>query len=419
MENQDSYQFVVVGISHWNAPLDIREKYSISQERQQEVYSVAKEHRVEYLFVLSTCNRTQFFARVEDVDSLIEFFIKMTGTNEEMFHRYAFVRKDHEAVDHLFELCMGLDSMILGDLQIVHQVKASVKIAGKLDLIDFYMHRLMQYVLQCYKNVVTDTEINSGPASIAHAAVLYVKERIPDLSNKNMLLFGMGDIGETTLKNLYENYKTGPITIINRTRAKADKLAQRMNDLRVSDISDLSEEVKKADIVIVATGAEHATLKAEHLNGNIREKVLLDLSIPRNIDVSIGAMENVDLVEMDALTEIQDSTLSMRKKNIPKVRTIINLHRYEFYDWLKMRELSPVIMNLRNKLHGIRESEVQQQQFRLSANELQKADVLSKSVVNKIVNQTIEYLKSRYRNDEEIVDIVNGMFQLQDPKKIH
>ncbi len=419
MENQDSYQFVVVGISHWNAPLDIREKYSISQERQLEIYKEAKNNGVEYLSLLSTCNRTQFFARTKDIDAVIAFFIKMTGTDEEMFHRYAFVRKGHEAVDHLFELCMGLDSMILGDLQIINQVKASVKAAGKLDLIDFYMHRLMQYVLQCYKSVVTDTEINSGPASIAHAAVLYVKERIPDLSNKNMLLFGMGDIGETTLKNLYENYKTGPITIINRTRAKADKLALRMNNLRVSDISDLGEEVKKADIVIVATGAQQATLKAEHLNGNDRPKVLLDLSIPRNIDVAIGDMQGVDLVEMDELSSIQDSTLSMRKKNIPKVRTIINLHRYEFYDWLKMRELSPVISNLRNKLHGIREAEVQQQQFRLSAEELQKADVLSKSVVNKIVNQTIEYLKSRYRNDEEIVDIVNGMFHLQDPKKIH
>jgi len=419
VENQDSYQFVVVGISHWNAPLDIREKYSISQERQLEIYKEAKNNGVEYLSLLSTCNRTQFFARTKDIDAVIAFFIKMTGTDEEMFHRYAFVRKGHEAVDHLFELCMGLDSMILGDLQIINQVKASVKAAGKLDLIDFYMHRLMQYVLQCYKSVVTDTEINSGPASIAHAAVLYVKERIPDLSNKNMLLFGMGDIGETTLKNLYENYKTGPITIINRTRAKADKLALRMNNLRVSDISDLGEEVKKADIVIVATGAQQATLKAEHLNGNDRPKVLLDLSIPRNIDVAIGDMQGVDLVEMDELSSIQDSTLSMRKKNIPKVRTIINLHRYEFYDWLKMRELSPVISNLRNKLHGIREAEVQQQQFRLSAEELQKADVLSKSVVNKIVNQTIEYLKSRYRNDEEIVDIVNGMFHLQDPKKIH
>lgn len=419
MKSQDSYQFVVVGISHWNAPVEIREKYTVSSERQQEIYQSARENGIEYVFVLSTCNRTQFFARTKDIDALIRFFIKMTGTDEEMFHRYAFVRREHEAVDHLFELCMGLDSMILGDLQIVHQVKASVKEANKYELIDFYMHRLMQFVLQCYKNVVTDTEINSGPASIAHAAVLYVKERIPDLSNKNMLLFGMGDIGETTLKNLYENYKTGPITIINRTRSKADKLAERMNNLRVADIEELQAEAQKADVIIVATGAQKATLRLEHLKGNSKPKVMLDLSIPRNIDMEIGKIEDISLVEMDELTAIQDSTLSMRKKNIPKVRTIINLHRYEFYDWLKMRELSPVIKNLRDKLHGIRETEVQQQQFRLSSEELEKADVLSKSVVNKIVNQTIEYLKSRYRSDEEIVEIVNGMFQLQDPKKIH
>ena len=147
----------------------------------------------------------------------------------------------------------------------------------------------MQFVLQSYKTVCTDTDINKGPASVAHAAVLFVKERFPSLADKRMLLFGLGEIGETTLKNLFKNYKTGHITIINRTRSKAEELAKNLN-VRVADMEDLSEEIDLADIVIVATGAQVPTVTKGHVTDckDIEKKLLLDLSVPRNITLILS-----------------------------------------------------------------------------------------------------------------------------------
>jgi glutamyl-tRNA reductase len=277
-------------------------------------------------------------------------------------------------------------------------------------MLDGYTHRLMQFVLQAYKDVRTDTSINEGPASVAHAAVLFMKERFKQFTNKKILLFGTGEIGETTVKNLQKHsYKE--MVLINRTRSKAEAIAKPLG-IRVADIENLKEELSDTDILIVATGAFEPTVHPEHFEGIDREMLLLDLSVPRNIDTAVDKLEGLELIDMDQLNNIQDETLAMRRKNIPKARTIINLHKNEFYDWVLMRNLSPTIQALREKLHSYRTDELEQQKFRLSEEELQKADKLATSVVNKIANQATEYIKSKYRQSDEMVKMVEEMFKL-------
>mgnify|MGYP000356726358 CR=1 FL=1 len=414
MSKYDTLKFVSIGISHWETPLDLRGQFSFTEAQMQLIIEEAKENGCTGIFIVSTCNRSQLFAHTSNTFMLKEIFYKHVNVNRDVIDKHIFLLSGDEAVHHLFELCSGLDSLMLGDLQIISQVKDAVHFSEKLNGIDGYIHRLMQYVLQSYKTVSTDTDINKGPASVAHAAVLFIKERFPQIHDKKMLLFGLGEIGETTLKNLYENYKTGRITIINRTKSKAEALAKGMN-IRVADMSELNEEVELADIVIVATGAQTPTLQLDDLSNAItaEKKLLLDLSVPRNIDPKIDELCNIDLIDMDKLNSIQDDTLSMRRKNIPKARTIINLHKNEFYDWLKMRELSPVIQALRTKLHGIREHEVDLQKNRLTAEELAKADKLAASIVNKIANQSIEFLKTHFRQADDVVPLIEEMFQLK------
>lgn len=414
MKSNSNNQFISIGISHWNSPIGIREQFTITDDRLEKLHIKAQSEGILSLFVVSTCNRTQIFAFADIAKEtlLIQLFIEATNTNLDLFNKYAFLKREQEATDLLFELCMGLDSMILGDLQIISQVKNAVSYASKFDLIDSETHRLMQFVLQCYKAVSTDTDINSGPASIAHAAILYIKNRFKDLSKKNILLYGLGEIGETTVKNLIENHKTGSITVMNRTYAKAEKMALELN-INCSPTEDLKSVIEKSDIVIVSTGSlSYTVTEHEYSNPLLRPKVFIDLAVPRNIDPVFDTIAEVDLIEMDELNKIQDETLTLRRKNIPKVRTIINLHKLEFYDWIKMRQISPLINAYRKKMHDQRLEELEKQKFRFTESEFDKANIFSKSLVNKMVNQNIEFIKSRYRNSDEIADIFADMYQL-------
>ena len=403
-------KFISLGISHWKTPIDIRGKFSFPQEAVEAILEEAKELGIKSLFVLTTCNRAQFFAHTHNAFILKELFAKHTKASLEEFEKYHFLLTEDEAVHQLFELCCGLDSMILGDLQIVSQVKDAAKYANKKGMLDGYSHRLMQFVLQAYKDVRTDTAINEGPASVAHAAVLFMKERFNQFTDKKILLFGTGEIGETTVKNLQKHsYKE--MVLINRTRSKAEAIAKPLG-IRVADIENLKDELIDTDILIVATGAFEPTVHTEHFKGLNCEMLLLDLSVPRNIDSEVDQIENLELIDMDQLNSIQDETLAMRRKNIPKARTIINLHKNEFYDWVLMRHLSPTIQALREKLHSYRTDELEQQKFRLSDEEFKKADKLATSVVNKIANQATEYIKSKYRQSDEMVKMVEEMFKL-------
>jgi len=405
-------KFISVGISHWKTPIDIRGKFSFSQEAVEAILEEAKELDIPSLFVVTTCNRAQFFAHTHNAFILKELFARHTKASLAEFEEYHFLLEDDQAVHQLFELCCGLDSMILGDLQIVSQVKEAAKYSNKKGMLDGYTHRLMQFVLQAYKDVRTDTAINEGPASVAHAAVLFMKERYKQLNAKKILLFGTGEIGETTVKNLQKHpYKE--MVLINRTRSKAEAIAEPLG-IRVADIEALKKELEDCDIFIVATGAFEPTIRTEHFENTNREMLLLDLSVPRNIDKKVDSLEGIELIDMDQLNNIQDETLATRRKSIPKARTIINLHKNEFYDWVTMRKLAPTIKALREKLHAYRTDELEQQKFRLSETELQKADKLATSVVNKIANQATEFIKSKHRQSDEMVKMVEQMFKLKE-----
>ena len=388
----------------------IREKFNFSENAIDTILKEAKTLGVESLFVVSTCNRAQFFAHTHNSFILKELYIKHSKASEKEFEKYHFKLSGDDAVLHLFELCCGLDSLMLGDLQIVSQIKDAVKYASKKEMLDGYTHRLMQFVMQAYKDVRTDTAINEGPASVAHGAVLFIKQRFKSLKDKKIVLFGTGEIGETTAKNLLKHAHK-EMVLINRTRSKAEAIANSLG-LRVANIEDLQKELTNTDILIVATGAMEPTVYTKHFKGVENNMLLLDLSVPRNIEPGIEKLNGVELIDMDQLNNIQDETLAMRRKNIPKARTIINLHKNEFYDWVLMRNLSPVIQALHEKLHRYRTDELEQQKFRLSDEEIKKADKLTTSVVNKIANQATEYIKSKFRHSEEIVTMMEEMFKL-------
>lgn len=402
--------FCSIGISHWNCPLEIRELFSINRDQSKLLIQESISYGVGSIFTISTCNRTQLFSFDGNVHQLKKLFIKHTGNHSQKFEKYGMVLEGDQAIDQLFSLSTGIDSQILGDLQIFFQVKEGVKQAKKLNAINGIMDRLLQFVFQANKEVQSFTNISKGAASVAHASVLKIKKEMKTLEDKKVLLYGAGEIGERTLENL-RDLPLKKLTVVNRTLEKAKKIADK-NSANYCNVKDLNDEIKSSDIIIVATGAENPTITENNIINSDNKKLFIDLSVPRNIDAKISNFDNIQLVDMDMLNAESDQTLSQRKKEIPKAKTIINLHKLEFEDWLKLHRLGPYIKKLESSFEQEKLEEIEKHKGKYSKEELEKVTPLINSVIKKISSKNITYLRKRYRYNDDILEIIREMYNL-------
>ena len=401
--------FYSIGISHWNCPLEIRGRFGIDKQQSIDFIKELKSLGGS-AFSVSTCNRTQVFAHNINVHQLKEKFIKHSGNQTDNFEKYGFVLEDHEAIQNLFEVSTGIDSQILGDLQIFSQVKEGVDLAKNNGCINSHMDRLLQFVFQANKEVQSFTTISKGAASVAHAAVLKIRQKTEHLQKKKILVFGTVEIGHRTLENLNSQTKA-EITIINRTEEKAKELAEVLK-VNYAPLEQLSQEISKSDVIVVATASKSYTITSEHISNLSSESLFIDLSVPRNIDPEISWNKNVELVDMDQLNSEADKTLEKRKKDIPKAKTIINLYKLEFEDWSKLHTLGPTIKNLKLSFEDIKNSEIEKYKGQYQKDELERIKPLIDSIVKKISSKNIEYLRKRYRIDEEILEVMREMYKI-------
>jgi len=405
-----SNSFYSIGISHWNCPLEIREQFSIDKQQSIDFISDLKALGGS-AFTISTCNRTQVFANNTNIHQLKEKFIKYSGNQNDNFEKYGFILQGDEAIQNLFEVSTGIDSQILGDLQIFSQVKDGVEIAKNNDCINSHMDRLLQFVFQANKEVQSFTTISKGAASVAHAAILKIRQKTEHLrKDKNILLLGTGEIGQRTLENLNSQTKA-KITIINRTLEKAQEIAKSQK-VNYAPIESLVHEIAKADVVVVATSSKEYTINEEHIANLNSEKLFIDLSVPRNIDPKLASNQFIELVDMDQLNAEADKTLENRKKDIPKAKTIINLHKLEFEDWSKLHTLGPTIKNLKMTFEEMKNSEIEKYKGQYQQDELERIKPLIDSIVKKISSKNIEYLRYRYRVDKDILEVMREMYKI-------
>lgn len=403
--------FCSIGISHWNCPLEIRELFSINRDQSKQLIEESISYGVSSIFTISTCNRTQLFSFNGNVHQLKKLFIKHTGNHSEKFEKYGMVLEGDQAVDQLFSISTGIDSQILGDLQIFFQVKEGVKQAKKLNAINGIMDRLLQFVFQANKEVQSFTNISKGAASVAHASVLKIKKEMKTLEDKKVLLYGAGEIGERTLENL-RDLPLKKLTVVNRTLEKAKKIADK-NGTDYCSIDNLNNEIKSSDIIIVATGSDKPTITENNVTSSkVTKKLFIDLSVPRNIDSKISKLNNIQLVDMDMLNAEADQTLNHRKREIPKAKTIINLHKLEFEDWLKLHRLGPYIKKLESSFEKEKSQEIEKHKGKYTREELEKVTPLINSVIKKISSKNITYLRKRYRYNDDILEIIREMYNL-------
>jgi glutamyl-tRNA reductase len=349
--SKDISKFFVAGINYKKTDAAIRSQFAINDEQYATLLTLAPSYGLHELFVLSTCNRTEIYGFAEQAGQLIHLLCSQTEGNEDTFSQLAYVKKGMAAVEHLFSVGAGIDSQILGDYEIVGQLKVAVKFAREHDFVGTHLDRLVSNVLQSSKAVKNQTALSDGTVSVSFAAVQYIREKTASLAGKKILLLGTGKIGRSTCKNLVDYLNTTDITLINRTPEKAAELANELG-LHHAPISELSAHIQQSDIILVATNAAQPTILASHLQGH-GKKLIIDLSIPYNVELAAGELPNVQLVNVDELSKLKDETLQKREAEVPKAMLIIDEHMAEFVDWFEMRKHVPVLKAVKTKLKEI------------------------------------------------------------------
>ncbi len=344
----DLNQFYITGINYKKSDASVRGEFAVSSEKYAAILETAAACGLQEVFILSTCNRTEIYGIAHSAHDLVKLICKQTPGSTEIFHGMSYIKQGMEAVEHLFSVAAGLDSQILGDYEIVGQLKHAAKFARERGFIDTFLERLLNCVLQSSKEIKNHTQLSGGTVSVSFAAVRFLKEHVEDIQNKRIVLLGAGKIGRNTCKNLVDYSGAKNIILINRSDEKAAELAKELG-LRAALYNESKTEIQEADIVIVATNADEPVIKKSDLLNN-GKKVLVDLSIPRNIEPAAGELENITLVNVDDLSKINDSTLEQRLLEVPKAKNIIAAYMHDFTDWHTMRKNVPVLKAVKQKL---------------------------------------------------------------------
>ena len=341
----------MAGISYKKTDAVVRGLFTITNEQHARIIKQSQAVGISEVFILSTCNRTEIYGLAADVTQLIELLCtKTTGTYTD-FHKFCYTKTGYDAVTHLMNVSAGLDSQVLGDYEIVGQVKAAAKMAKENGGIGPFMERLINTALQASKAVKGNTCLSGGTVSVSFAAIQFIKENISGYQHKKILVVGTGKIGRNTCRNLVDYLPTTNITVINRTADKAASVAQSLG-LQHAPVQMLSAEANAADIIITSTNAPLPVIYASFFTDN-KPRLVIDLSVPCDVEPAVKDLESIRLLNVDELSRMKDETLQKRKAQIPQAAAIVAAHVEEFVSWCQMRLHVPVLVSLKTKLQQI------------------------------------------------------------------
>ena len=407
--NSKDTHFYVIGISYKKADANIRGRFSLDIERQELILEEAQAEQMEGLMIISTCNRTELYGFAQHPFQLIQKLCAHSQASLEDFEKFGYIYKNKEAINHIFNVGTGLDSQILGDFEIISQFKKAFILSKKYNLVNAFIERLQNSVIQASKRVKNETELSSGATSVSFASVQYILSNVKNISQKNILLFGTGKIGRNTCENLIKHTDNKHITLINRTKEKAQQIAGKFNVL-VKNFSELTEELLQTDVLVVATGSKTPTINKDILPKD-KEMLILDLSIPKNVDENVKTIKGITLIHMDHLSQMTDSTLERRKTFIPDAQRIIKEVKAEFEDWLQNRRFAPTIRALKMELENLKNSEIDFQRKKINNFNEEQAEILSNRIIQKITTKFINHLKES-NSAEDSLQFMQQIFQL-------
>jgi len=393
--------FFVAGINYKKTDAGVRGQFAINHGQYLSLLQKAKQAGISEFFVLSTCNRTEIYGLAKHVEDLISLLCSETIGTEEDFKQLSYIKSGSDAVTHLFSVAAGLDSQILGDYEIVGQMKQAARLAKENGFIGTFMDRLVNAVLQSSKAVRTQTQLSGGTVSVSFAAIQFLKEQGWDYSEKKILVLGTGKIGGNTCKNLVDYLGTRSITLINRTEGKAQQLAEELG-LHFAAYGQLAEYVQQSDVIIVATNSPEPVI-TKHDLVNSGSKILVDLSIPNNIEPVAAELQHITLVNVDGLSSINDKTLQNRLAEVPHAKAIIQEHIDEFIAWHGMRRHVPVLKAVKAKLYDMQHCSLFQSAYPTVVEEYyQPADT-----IQKVINSMAVKMRSQHQPGCNYIEAIN------------
>lgn len=346
--------FGVIGINYQNADTSTRSSFAVCNITQEKITFLAKQRNLQDVIVLSTCNRTEIYG-LANTEVLIEILCESTGKIPSLFHQHGYVYTGMNAVKHLFKVASGLDSQIIGDYEILMQLKKATKYAKDNELLGSLSDRLINFALQASKKIKSETKLSTGTVSVAYAAIEVIRDKVADIANKNILLVGAGKFGCNVAKNISEYFPGARVNITNRTFSKAETFAREYNMYPVP-YESLAKQCDESDVLIVSTTTEDFSILPGFFTTQ-KPRLLLDLSVPKSIHPSVKDKENNTLMDVDEISAILSDTFAKRKAEIPKAIAIIEETLGEFVEWHKVFLHRHFIGEVKSKLYELSEND--------------------------------------------------------------
>jgi glutamyl-tRNA reductase len=401
---------ISVSINHRTAPLELREALHLNVEEIKEFLKELKGTLFNEGFILSTCNRTE-----------ISGFPKEPKTNFKDIQKFLIDRKPISsltpenfqnffscgAVNHIFKIAGGIDSQLIGDNQILGQVKEAFQLSEDFNFAGFFLRRIFDSTIRVGKRAKTETEISDGAITISYAAVQLIEKIFSYLNKKSALVIGTGETGELAAKYLKEK-GIRSLAVTNRTLPKAEKLAGEIQ-AKIIPFQFFKEYLKDYDIIISATSSNDFMLSYDDVKTamklrNNSSMILMDIAVPRDIDPKVKTIENLFYHDIDSLKIIVDQNLEKRQSEIPKVNQIVREELVKFFSWYNSLEVTPTIVSLRQYFEDIRTEEIEKIKNKIDTGEIEKVEMLTKRIVNKLLHQPTTELKKLSENGTDIND---------------
>ena len=417
---------ILIGINHKTAPVELRECIAFSEdESASALQTLSRKPHIKELLLFSTCNRVEVLVVTENkreaIDSTKDYIAEVNKIPLQAFEDSLYIHEGDEAVRHIFRVASSLDSMVVGEPQILGQVKEAYRLATEAKVSGVILNRLLHRTFFVAKRIRTETGIGDHAVSISYAAVELGRKIFGSLESKNVLLVGAGEMAELAVEHLIRN-KVGDIYVANRTFENGVELARRFNGqaLRFEEIADC---LKVVDIIISSTGSPDFVITRDQVKGVIRIRrnkpiFFIDIAVPRDIDPQVNRLSNSYVYDIDDLQGVIDENIEDRQKEAIKGERIVDEAVIQFRDWYASLEVVPTIVALRNKLESIAETEIKKtlQSNKIPESGAQAIKKMADSLINKILHNPTMFLKKNSMTGDKSnhIDLVRKLFKLDE-----
>ncbi len=413
---------IVFGLNHTTAPIEVREKLYVPDDVVPVLLRELKEQGVGESVVLSTCNRTEFYFACDDVDGTVEkigdILRKRLPIRSEWLGDYTYLFKDADAYRHIFLVASGVDSMVVGEPQILGQVKDAYRLAVDHHATGFFLDKVFHRTFHVAKRVRTDTRIGYNPVSISSMAIELSRKIFGELTGKKILVVGVGEMCEIALRH-FRKEGLGEVFITNRTFQKAQRLAEEIIGVPYP-FEDLPELLTKVDMVLASTGSDKPIIDRALVQGLMKKRkhrplFFIDIAVPRDVEPGVNHIENVYLYDIDDLKELSQTHLSDRLEESEKAHAIVDEEVEKFTTWLRQLDISPMISEIYEKVEALRSKEFTktiQKLKHVDEGTVKAIDILTKGLVNKLIHPHVDLI--RKTGSPTVLDIMKKLFKLEE-----